>query len=55
MIVECWWVARRVRKQLEAKFGEVEKGVRFYAAMRSLQIRRLRLPKPMVSRGEFPS
>lgn len=55
VIVECWWVARRVRKQLEAKFGEVEKGVRFYAAMRSLQIRRLRLPKPMVSRGEFPS
>lgn len=55
VIVECWWVARQVRKRLELKFGEAERGVRFYAAMRSLQIRRLRLPKPMVARGEFPS
>ena len=54
VIVECWWVGRQVRKHIEAKFGvgEMEKGIRFYSAMRALQVRRLRLPKPMVSRGE---
>lgn len=55
VIIECWWVARQVRKRVQAKFGELERGVRFYAAMRALQIRRLRLPKPMVKRGQFPS
>lgn len=57
VIVECWWVGRKVRQGIEAKFGvgTLERGVRFYAAMRSLQIRRLRLPKPMVARGEFPA
>lgn len=57
VIVECWWVGRQVRRRIEAKFGvgQLEKGVRFYAAMRALQVRRLRLPKPMVARGEFPS
>ncbi len=55
VVVECWWIARQVRKRLELKFGEAERGVRFYAAMRALQIRRLRLPKPMVKRGQFPA
>lgn len=57
VFTELFWVARQARKGLEAKFGlgNVEKGVRFYASMRALQMRRLRLPKPMVSRGEFPS
>lgn len=56
VIVECWWVARQVRKRIEAKYGlgNVERGVRFYAAMRALQVRRLRLPKPLVARGEYP-
>lgn len=45
-----------VKKRLAEKFGEsrVEKGVRWYAAMRSLQLRVLRLPKPQVKRGQFP-
>ena len=44
-----------VRRKLGAKFGadKVEK-VRWYAAMRSLQLRMLRLPKPQVKRGQFP-
>jgi hypothetical protein len=46
-----------VTRRLREKFGEsrVEKGVRWYAAMRSLQLRALRLPKPQVGRGQFPS
>ncbi|WP_150462899.1 DUF3043 domain-containing protein [Nesterenkonia ebinurensis] len=57
VFVELFWVGRKVRKGLGAKFGpeNLEKGVRFYGAMRALQMRRLRLPKPMVKRGEFPS
>lgn len=44
-----------VRRKLVAKHGadKVEK-VRWYAAMRSLQLRALRLPKPQVKRGQFP-
>ena len=44
----------RVKKKLTAKFGadKVEKGVRWYAAMRSIQMRPLRIPKPQVRRGE---
>lgn len=44
-----------VRRKLAAKFGadNVEK-VRWYSAMRSLQLRMLRLPKPQVKRGQFP-
>lgn len=57
VVVECIWVARQSRKRIETKFGvgNMERGVRFYAAMRSLQMRRLRLPKPMINRGEYPS
>ncbi|MCU1443346.1 MAG: Membrane protein, partial [Cryobacterium sp.] len=29
--------------------------VRWYAAMRALQLRVMRLPKPQVKRGQFPS
>ena len=45
-----------VTRKLEAKFGEdkVER-VRWYAAMRALQLRPLRLPKPQVKRGQYPS
>jgi hypothetical protein len=44
-----------VRRKLAAKYGadKVEK-VRWYAAMRSLQLRALRLPKAQVKRGQFP-
>lgn len=43
-------------RKLAAKFGadKVEK-VRFYAAMRALQLRAMRMPKPQVKRGQFPS
>ena len=46
----------KFNKKLAAKFGadKVEK-VRWYAAMRALQLRPLRLPKPQVKRGQYPS
>ncbi|GAB3617610.1 hypothetical protein GCM10027416_21670 [Okibacterium endophyticum] len=44
-----------VRRRLTAKFGSAERGVRWYAAMRALQLRVLRLPKPQVKRRQYPS
>lgn len=45
-----------LNRKLAARFGadKVER-VRWYAAMRALQLRPLRLPKPQVKRGKYPS
>jgi len=45
-----------LRRKLGQRFGadRVERGLRWYAAMRALQMRPLRLPKPQVKRGQFP-
>ncbi len=46
----------RVTSKLKSKFGadHIEK-VRFYAGMRAMQLRMMRLPKPQVKRGQYPS
>ncbi|MFF5441398.1 DUF3043 domain-containing protein [Streptomyces achromogenes] len=45
----------RLRKRLAERFpDENTRGAVAYALMRSLQMRRLRLPKPRVKRGERP-
>ena len=53
MIITSMVVKRAVKK----KFGEgkVEKGLGWYAAMRTVQMRFLRLPKPQVKRGQKPA
>jgi hypothetical protein len=53
--VDVFILSRQLRKRLAAKFGDVERGVIWYGSMRSLQFRKLRLPKPLVKRGEYPS
>ena len=45
-------LGRQVTKKLQAKFGEVERGVRWYAGVRAFQFRPLRVPKPRVARGD---
>jgi Flp pilus assembly protein TadB len=54
-LVDAFLVRRRLRQLLTKKFGEMQRGSVFYAVTRSLQIRRWRLPRPMVQRGEYPS
>ncbi|HEV7183427.1 MAG: DUF3043 domain-containing protein [Actinomycetales bacterium] len=56
-VIDCIFLGFIVRRRLREKFGEskVEKGVRWYAGMRALQLRVIRLPKPQVKRGQHPS
>lgn len=46
----------RVKQAAREKFGaeRTEKGLGWYASMRSIQMRPLRLPKPQVKRGQRP-
>nr|WP_258567217.1 DUF3043 domain-containing protein [Microbacterium sp. Se5.02b] len=49
-------LAMRVKRKAAAKFGKerLERGLGWYAAMRALQMRFMRLPKPQVKRGQYP-
>lgn len=53
-IIDVVILGFRLRSRLSAKFGTVERGVRWYATMRVIQLRMIRLPKPQVARGAFP-
>ena len=48
--------AIRVKQAARKKFGEdrLEKGLGWYGAMRTIQMRFMRLPKPQVKRGQRP-
>lgn len=54
-IVDAVLSTGRMKKAMQAKFGTVDPGVRWYAAMRGFTMRRLRLPKAQVARGDRPS
>ncbi|GGS99826.1 hypothetical protein GCM10010156_67360 [Planobispora rosea] len=55
VVLTSIWVARKVKKLAAEKFpGENLKGVGFYAAMRALQIRKLRFPPPQFLPGGKP-
>ena len=47
----------RVKQAARKKFGadRIEKGLGWYGAMRIIQMRFMRLPKPQVKRGQHPS
>jgi len=52
MLVEGIFIGRHARALAEKRFpGESTQGVRLYAAMRALQIRQLRMPKPRIKPG----
>ena len=55
IVVHSFILSFGLRKQLAARFPDKStKGVVAYALMRTLQMRRLRLPKPQVKRGQKP-
>lgn len=55
IVLDSFLMSFRLRKELRERFpDENRKGAVFYALMRTLQMRRMRLPKPQVARGERP-
>jgi hypothetical protein len=55
VVVNGYFMAKRINRIAIERFGESARGVGRYAAMRSAQVRRFRMPKPMVKRGQSPS
>lgn len=55
LLIDLMILSGKLKTRIEKKFGSVDRGVRWYAMMRSLQLRPMRLPKPQVSRGQYPS
>jgi len=55
VVVNGYFMARRINRIGIEKFGESARGVGRYAALRSAQLRRFRMPKAMVKRGQSPS
>ncbi|ODA89645.1 hypothetical protein ATY41_04085 [Leifsonia xyli subsp. xyli] len=55
-VIDGFILGFQVRRRVGRKFGEskVERGLRWYAAMRAFQLRAMRLPKPQVKRGRYP-
>ena len=56
-VLDMILLGARVKRKAAAKFGKerLEKGLGWYAGMRSLQMRFMRLPKPQVKRGQRPA
>ncbi|MBC7308959.1 MAG: DUF3043 domain-containing protein, partial [Tetrasphaera sp.] len=56
-LVDGFVLSRQLSRRLAEKFGPdgVPKGSVRYGVLRAFQIRRTRLPKPMVARGQYPS
>lgn len=53
---ETFWAMRSMRGLMTTKFKDtpMPRGWRLYTAARMLNLRRLRVPRPAVKRGEFP-
>lgn len=53
VIVEAWLVGNRVKRLAAQRFpNESTRGVVWYAATRGIQLRKMRIPKPRVARGD---
>lgn len=57
VVVDSTLMWRGLKKRIVAKFGAdaVPRGAVAYAVMRVFQLRRQRMPKPQVARGQYPS
>ncbi|MDP9736435.1 DUF3043 domain-containing protein [Curtobacterium sp. 260] len=54
-VLDCIVLWLSLRKKITAKFGDMQRGTFFYILTRAWQLRFLRLPKPQVRRGEYPT
>ena len=55
VVVDNALLWRGLKRRLVEKFGATAKGDLMYAVMRTFQIRRTRMPRPQVQRGEYPA
>ena len=55
LLIDVMIMTARMKSRMVKKFGSVDRGVRWYAMMRTLQMRFMRMPKPQVARKQFPS
>ena len=54
-VIDCVVLGFVLTKKIKAKFGaDNAERIRWYAAMRALQLRPMRLPKPQVKRRQYP-
>ncbi|KQR90515.1 MULTISPECIES: DUF3043 domain-containing protein [Microbacterium] len=56
-VIDMVVLSARIKRAARRKFGadRIEKGLGWYGAMRSIQMRFMRLPKAQVKRGQYPS
>ncbi len=55
VILDMVITSMRVKKAARKKWGDrTERGLGWYGAMRTIQMRFMRLPKPQVKRGQYP-
>jgi hypothetical protein len=53
IVVEGWFIGRKVKRLAAERFpGHTTRGVTMYTLMRGISMRRMRVPKPRVSRGD---
>lgn len=53
LVAEGWWVGRQIERLAKQRYpGENLRGVKLYAAQRGITLRRMRVPKPVVNRGD---
>ena len=53
VVVDMTWMRRKMRRELARRFPDEDpKGTTYYAMMRSLQMKFMRLPKPKVKIGQ---
>lgn len=54
-VVDAFFLWRRIKRRIRERFHEEPpRGSMMYAVMRSFQMRRSRMPKPQIERGEKP-
>ena len=54
-IIDSVVMVTMMKRRIRAKFGTTERGLNWYAIMRALQFRMIRIPKPQVKRGQYPA